>query len=142
MSFSKFLILAWPHFWKFQNLDSCWLKVLIFWFCNWANLDINGLKIMEVFIPREEQDDFLEVGTRIKISEFSKMGSSKNQEFWKAQEFQQSRIKILFQIFLISSKNQESQNSNSWYQAGVKTWNSGRGKRFKQELKGSLFIEL
>ena len=29
---------------------------------------------------REEQDDFLEVGTRIKILEFSKVGSSKNQE--------------------------------------------------------------
>ena len=30
---------------------------------------------------REEQDDFLEVGTRIKILKFSKIGSSKNQEF-------------------------------------------------------------
>ena len=56
---------------------------------------------------REEQDEFLEVGTRIKILEFSKMGS--------AQEFPQSSIKILFQLFYFK------QESRVKSRAGVKT---------------------
>ena len=50
---------------------------------------------------REEHDD--------KNQDFRnlKNGSSKYQEFSKAQEFPQSRIKIYLRIFLISSKNQE-----------------------------------
>ena len=62
---------------------------------------------------REEQDEFLEVGTRIKNQELLNLDSSKNQEFLKVQEFQQSRIKNIFLIFLISSKNQERGNQNS-----------------------------
>ena len=39
------------------------------------------LSLYCLFLSREEQDDILEVGTRIKILEFSEIGSSKNQEF-------------------------------------------------------------
>ena len=71
---------------------------------------------MTIFVldrSREEQDEFLEVGTRIKNQELLNLDSSKNQEFLKVQEFQQSRIKNIFLIFLISSKNQERGNQNS-----------------------------
>ena len=84
---------------------------------------------------REEQDEFLEVGTRIKNQELLNLDSSKNQESLKVQEFPQSRIKNFFPSFLISSKNQERGNQNSWGQAGVGTWISGRDNKFKQELR-------
>ena len=59
---------------------------------------------------REEQDEFLEVGTRIKNQELLNLDSSKNQEFLKVQEFPQSRIKN----FLPSSAPTPASAGLSW----------------------------
>ena len=83
---------------------------------------------------REEQDEFFEVGSRIKILKVGKFWSGKNQEFLKGQEFLLSRIKNFSKLILISSKNQDIWKCHSWCQAGVGTWNSGVSLRFKQEF--------
>ena len=85
-------------------------------------------------ISREEQDEFFEVGSRIKILKVGKFWSGKNQEFLKGQEFLLSRIKNFSKLILISSKNQDIWKCHSWCQAGVGTWNSGVSLRFKQEF--------
>ena len=98
--------------------------------------DIN-IQFEDIDINREEQDGFVQVGSRVKNQKFIIIKLSKNQEFPPHVFKEGSNVKNFIPKNFKSSKNRDISNMFSWYQAKI----TNRDTRFKitlveiQELK-------